>query len=167
MVSLSEAREEPVAQLWKEIDNIHAGMLGLVGSTLPMQPMAPYGDPKTNTIWFFTRTDGELTEALRPGSRAMFCVIGKNHDYHACLSGVIEIRHDRGKIDEYWSSVVEAWFQEGKNDPALTMLALHIDDAEIWASTGNPLKFGWEIAKANTQPEKLPHVGEHHHLTFA
>ncbi|MGG7516631.1 pyridoxamine 5'-phosphate oxidase family protein [Allorhizobium undicola] len=167
MASMSEAREAPVTQLWKEIGDIHAGMLGLEGSTMHMQPMAPYGDPRTNTIWFFTRMDTELTSSIRPGTRAMFCVVGKDHDYHACMSGVIEVRRDPAKIDEYWSSVVEAWFHDGKKDPALTMLALHVDSAEIWASTGNPMKFGWEIAKANLDPEKLPQVGVHHHLNFA
>ncbi|BCH55345.1 general stress protein [Agrobacterium vitis] len=167
MVNLTEAREEPARQLWEEIEAIHAGMLGLEGSTLHMQPMAPYGDPKTNTIWFFTRTDSDFVQNIRPGSRAHFCVVGKNHDYHASLSGVIDVRRDPSKIDEYWSSVVEAWYHNGKKDPDLTMLALHIDDAEVWASTGNPLKFGWEIAKANIDGEKLPDVGQHHHLTFA
>src|SRR6218665_1382281 len=36
-----------------------------------------------------------------------------------------------------------------RQGPRLTMLALEIEDAEIWASTGSKLKFGWEIAKAN------------------
>lgn len=167
MASFTEARETPVAQLWDEIDDIHAGMLGLEGGHMHMQPMAPFADPTTNTIWFFTKTDSELVRHLRPGARAHFCVIGKDHDYHACLGGVISERRDPAKIDEYWSSIVEAWYEGGKSDPKLTMLALHLDDAEVWASTGNPLKFGWEIAKANLNDNKEPDVGVHRHLTFA
>ncbi|OLP44103.1 pyridoxamine 5'-phosphate oxidase family protein [Rhizobium oryziradicis] len=167
MANITEAVDAPANQLWKEIDAVHAGMLGLEGSTKHMQPMAPYSDPTTNTVWFFTKTDSELAMSIRPGSRAHFCVIGKNHDYHACLGGVIELRKDQAKIDEHWSSIVEAWYEGGKNDPTLTMLAMHVDDAEIWASTGNPLKFGWEIAKANFDDSKMPDVGVHRHLNFA
>ena len=47
------------------------------------------------------------------------------------------------------------------------MLALHVDDADIWASTDSTLKFGWEIAKANLQDDKTPDVGVRQHLSFA
>jgi hypothetical protein len=47
------------------------------------------------------------------------------------------------------------------------MLALHVDDADIWASTDSTLKFGWEIAKANMSDDKTPDVGVRQHLTFA
>ena len=167
MVSLTEAREAPARQLWDEIDAVHAGMLGLEGSSMHMQPMAPHVDRKTNTIWFFTKNDTELAKAIRPGTRAHFCLVGKNHDYHACLSGVIEVRKDPSKIDEFWSSVTAAWYDHGKDDPHLTMLSLHVDDAEVWASTDSSLKFGWEIAKANLQEDKVPEVGIKQHLTFA
>jgi general stress protein 26 len=167
MASITQAKEAPATQLWEQIDAVHAGMLGLEGSITHMQPMAPYSDPQTNTVWFFSRTDSELARMVRPGSRAHFCVVGQHHDYYACLAGPIELRKDMAKIDAHWSSIVEAWYEDGKHDPALTMLALHIDDAEIWASTGNPIKFGWEIAKANLQDHTIPDVGVHHHLRFA
>jgi general stress protein 26 len=166
MVSLKEAREAPERQLWDEINSIHAGMLGLEGAHMHFQPMAPNVDRTTNTIWFFTKRDTDLVRAISAGSRAHFCVVGKDHDYHACLSGVLEIRQDRAKVDEYWSAVTAAWYDHGKDDPLLTMLALRVDDAEIWASTDSTLKFGWEIAKANLKDEKVPEVGVKQHLTF-
>jgi general stress protein 26 len=149
-----------------EINNIHAGMLGIEGSHMHFQPMAPNADPKSSTIWFFTKADTDLVRAIRAGSRAHFCVVGKNHDYHACLSGTLEIRNDRAKIDEYWSAVTSAWYERGKEDPLLTLLAFRVDDAEIWASTDSTLKFGWEIAKANLKDEKMPDVGVKQHLAF-
>ena len=155
MSSLRQARENPKEQLFDEIDKIHAGMLGVEGTHMHMQPMAPQLDRQTNTVGFFT------------GARAHFCVVGKDHDYHACLAGRLEVRKDPVKIDEYWSSVVEAWFDHGKDDPKLTMLALHLDDAEIWASTGSSLKFGWEIAKANFNPDEEPDVGVKTRVTFS
>ena len=167
MASLTEAREAPARQLWDEINGIHAGMLGLEGSHMHMQPMAPNADPKTNTIWFFSKRDTDLVRNLRAGSRAHFCVVGKNHDYHACLAGTLELKHDQNKIDEYWSAVTAAWYEHGKSDPSLALLAFHIDDAEIWASTDSTLKFGWEIAKANFNDNETPDVGVKQHLAFA
>lgn len=167
MASLSQAHEDPKNQLWDQIDGVHAGMLGLEGLHMHMKPMAPFVDRTTNTIWFYTRSDAEMVQQLKPGARAHFCVVGKNHDYHACVSGVISERKDSAKIDEYWNAVVEAWYHGGKKDPNLTMLALHVDDGEIWASTGNTIAFGWEIAKANLNEDKEPDVGVHRRLAFA
>jgi general stress protein 26 len=167
MASFNEAREHPARQLWDQVNDIHAGMLGVDGVDMHMQPMAPHADPKTNTIWFYTKSDAQIVRAIRPGTRAHFCVVGKEHDYHACLAGKIEVRQDPSKIEEYWNSVVAAWYEDGKKDPNLTMLALHVDDAEIWVSTGSKLKFGWEIAKANLDDEKMPDVGVRQHLHFA
>lgn len=166
MASLSEAREAPERQLWDEIGKIHAGMLGIEGAHAHFQPMAPNVDRKTSTIWFYTKSDTHLVQALGAGSQAHFVVVGKEHDYHACLSGTLEVRNDRDKIDEYWSAVTAAWYEHGKDDPLLTMLALRVQDAEIWASTDSTLKFGWEIAKANLSDEKMPDVGVKQHLSF-
>ena len=167
MASFSEAREHPARQLWDQVDAIHAGMLGIDGSDMHMQPMAPFADPTTNTIWFYTKDDTHIARAVRPGTRAHFCVVGKDHDYHACLAGSIELRADAAKVEEYWSSVVAAWYEGGKKDPHLVMLALHVDDAEIWVSTDSALKFGWEIAKANLADDKEPDIGLRRHLQFA
>ncbi len=166
MVSLTEAREVPERQLWDEIGKIHAGMLGLQGEKMHFQPMAPNVDETSKTIWFFTKSDTDLVKAIGPGSRGHFCVVGKNHDYHACLAGKFEVGIDRAKMDEYWNAVIAAWYDHGKEDPLLTMVALRVDDAEIWASTDSTLKFGWEIAKANISEEKVPDVGIKQHLTF-
>jgi general stress protein 26 len=168
MADLKMAEHDTEKQLFDEIDDIHAGMLGVSGSGLHMQPMAPQLDREARTIWFFTRKDAELVKAVADagaGAHAHFCVVGKNHDYHACLAGPIREGLDAAKRDEYWNSVVEAWFDGGKDDPMLTMLALRLDDAKIWASTDSKLKFGWEIAKANLTDED-PHVGVTKHLRF-
>lgn len=69
MASFSEARENPVDQLWNEIDDVHAGMLGIVGSDLTMRPMAPQADRSTHIIWFFTRT--ATPTSSRRGTRAV------------------------------------------------------------------------------------------------
>ena len=166
MASLTEAKEAPERQLWDEIDDIHAGMLGIEGSHMHFQPMAPHADRKTSTIWFFTKADTDLVRAVGGGAKAHFCVVGKSHDYHACLAGRLEVRKDQAKIDEYWSAMTAAWYEHGKDDPQLVLLALRVEDAEIWASTDSSVKFGWEIAKANLNDEKMPDVGVKQHITF-
>lgn len=157
MADLKAAQKEPENQLFDEIDKVHAGMLGVAGSGA-MQPMAPELDRATKTIWFFTRKDSDLAQAAsRSGTGGVFVLVGKDHDYHACLSGSLEERLDPAIRDRFWSSVVEAWF-DGKDDPQMTMLAMRLERGHVWVSTDSVLKFGWEIARAQLN-EHEPDVG--------
>jgi general stress protein 26 len=164
MADLDKTRSAAVEQLWDELDKVHAGMLGVEGSGQHMQPMAPQLDPEGRRIWFFSRDDSDLARAAGSGAKAHFCVIGEDHDYHACLSGALRQNRDQARIDAFWSPVVAAWFEGGKADPALTLLELELSDAAIWASS-NPIRFGWEIAKANVT-EGEPDVGVRTHVRF-
>lgn len=164
MADLEDTLEEPAEQLWEQLDDIHAGMLGVEGSGQHMQPMAPQLDRDANIIWFYSRRDSDLARAAGGGSRAHFCVIGKDHDYHACLSGTLRQVDEGAPVDRFWSPVVAAWF-EGKHDPALTMLELDLEEAAIWASPSSALAFGWEILKANLTDEE-PDVGVKTNISF-
>lgn len=166
MADLEQARSNPEAQLWQQLEEIHAGMLGVEGSSQHMQPMAPQLERDAKTIWFFSKKSSDLVRAIGTGNRAHFCVIGKDHDYHACLSGTIVQNPDKAKIDQFWSPVVNAWFDGGKDDPDLTLLEMTLYDAAIWASSGSALTFGWEIAKANVT-DSDPDVGVNTHVNFA
>lgn len=166
MVSISTANGNPEKLIWDELDDVQAGMLSLESNPFGLQPMSPNLDIATKSIWFYTRKTTDLARAIQPGASAIFCVVGEDHDFHAVLRGPIEINPDPRRINEYWNSVVEAWYEHGKDDPELTMLHFQPRECNFWASTGNVLTFGWEIAKANMDPDKEPDVGVHKHIEF-
>ncbi|OJF91271.1 pyridoxamine 5'-phosphate oxidase family protein [Pararhizobium antarcticum] len=160
MVDLSKTKNDPLQQLWDIVDDTRAGMLGVEGDLQHMQPMAPQLEKESNSLWFYTRSDSDLVKAVGTSARARFCLISKDHDYHTSLVGVISENKSREHIDKFWSPVVGAWFENGKDDPLLTMLQMKLDDAAIWASSNSTLRFGWEIAKANLTG-KEPDLGVH------
>jgi general stress protein 26 len=149
-------------RLWKAIEERHGtGMLGLMSSGQHFQPMTAFVEEESGQLWFFTRKDTDLAQAA-DGGQAMFVI--QTNDLQACIGGRLVETFDRERMDKYWNSVVAAWYPEGKDDPQLTMLRLDSDDAEVWLSS-NPLKFAWEIAKANTT-HTTPDAGGRAHLDF-
>lgn len=166
MSDLKAARENPEELLWENVEATTAGMLGYHGGPLHMQPMACFADRESRRLWFLTKNDTELYTKLGGGAHAHFCLISKAQDFHACLDGTLHEELDQTKLDEIWSPMVAAWF-EGKDDPALRMLALDLKSAGIWASTGSALSFVWETAKANMREHKVPDVGVHREVAFA
>ena len=166
MSDLEMARNDPEALLWRELEKLHAGMLGVEGSGQHLQPMAHHVDRGERCLWFLTKRDTDLVQALHPGARAHFAVISKAQDFHACLAGPLTVEGDRAKLDQIWNPVSGAWFQGGKDDPDLVMLALRPSSAAIWASTASTLAFAWEIAKANAT-DAMPDVGVRNEVEFA
>jgi len=160
----SEAKE----RLWKEIAKVRYGMLGLVGekSGGHFQPMTAFCEPETGQIWFFTRTETDLARAARGPADAMFVVQAKDQHFQACIGGRLEQQYDRARMDKYWNPIVAAWYPDGKDDPQLTMLRLQANDAQVWLSETSPVRFFWEIAKANVTHDE-PNVGQSANVTLS
>jgi len=163
MANLTTTKEDPKKQLWDFIEEARAVMLGVPATGMHMQPMAPQAAREENAIWFYTRRSSDLVKAAGAG-KAHLCLIGADHDYHACLSGRLSMMHSRQHIDRFWSPVIAAWF-DGKDDPDLIMLVFLPDDAQIWASSDSSFRFGWEIAKANLSGGE-PDLGVYTHITW-
>jgi general stress protein 26 len=150
-------------RLWDEIAKAGGtGMLGLTNSGEHFQPMTAFVERDTNQIWFFTRKDTDLAQAAT-GGQAMF--VFQAERLQACIGGALSTAYDRERMDKYWNAVVAAWYPDGKDDPQLTMLRLDCDDAEVWISDEGPLKFAWEIAKANAT-HHTPDAGGRARLDF-
>jgi len=152
-------REAVEKRLWSEIEKQHLGMLAIVdGEPQHFQPMTAFADKDAGRIWFFTRSDTDLARDAADGHQAMFVIQAKDRELQACISGVLSRQVDREKLEEFWSPHVAAWFPEGKDDPKLAMLCRDCEDARVWVSEAGPIRYAWEVAKANVQHE-LPDIG--------
>ena len=159
-------KAEAERRLWKEIDDVRFGMLGVPAGGDHFQPMTAFAEPEDNALWFFTNEDNGLIRAVGEGQdAAMFIVQAKDQDYQACIGGRLTEDKDRARIERYWNPMVAAWFPRGKDDPSLTLLRFDLIDAETWASKGG-VRFAWEIAKANLTGD-TPDVGRQEHINLA
>ena len=164
MSNVSDAKTDPLAQIWDKLDSVHAVMLGSPDHSQHMQPMSPQTAREEKAIWFYTNTGSDIAKASVNGGKVHMCLVGDD-DYYACLDGDLQVVHSPEHIERFWSSIVEAWYPEGKSDPNITMLRMTPRTAEVWASTSSTIKFGWEIAKANWTGDE-PDVGHKTNITF-
>jgi general stress protein 26 len=161
MANEEKLTKNPAGALFDALDDVRTGMLGIHGSDQHLQPMTHFGDREAGKIWFITARDTDLAKSVRAGKEARFTVVSTAQDFHACVAGKLSQVEDRKKIEEVWSPMIDAWFEGGLEDPNAVLLELDISEASMWASTSNPFRFGYQIAKANLTEGNQPDVGEH------
>jgi general stress protein 26 len=161
MSDTDRTREDPFGLLFDQLGDVTAGMLGVVDSGQHMQPMTHFPDREAGAIWFITARDTDLVRAVGQGATAHYCVVGKKHDFHACLSGPLTAEHNPEKLDELWNAVTAAWFEGGRDDSQVVLLKLALNEAALWSSSDSSVVFGLEILRGNLSAEHKPDLGEH------
>ncbi len=154
-----EVSTDPRSAVFKVLDGVRAGMLGLTGGGEGFQPMTHFSDVDAGVFWFISSTETALVESLGLGEDAEYIVISDDHGVHVSIRGKLYQLQDEAKLDELWNPVVSAWFQGGREDPHLALLRFDPEVADIWVSSPSTLKFGFEIIRANLGPGHQPDIG--------
>jgi general stress protein 26 len=122
------AQQDIVATFRAKLEASPFVMVGLESGQHSEPLTAQFDEDQPNTLFFFTAKDNRIAN----GGRAMAQFVSKGHDFFACMAGTISHAEDRAEIDKLWSTSVEAWFPEGKDDPTLALLRFDITSAELW-----------------------------------
>jgi len=121
------------ARFWKELKGSPFMMLGLDGARDGhSQPMTAQFEDDHGPIWFFATKDNSLVAALGESHRAIASYTAKGHDLFASIHGNLVLDTDRANVERLWNPHVEAWYENGKDDPRLALLRLDTEKAEIW-----------------------------------
>lgn len=123
-------------EFWHHLRQNPVLMLGLRGQHAHSEPMTAHFDPiavALDRFFLFTHRENRLVQgiaALRSSATATFA--SKHHDFYASLVGQLDLVDDRRLLDHFWSDEVAAWFEGGRKDPGLTLLAFQIEHVEMW-----------------------------------
>ncbi len=132
-------------KFWKSLKSDRTAMLWVEGTT-GSRPMTVLADPETKEgpLWIFTSNETELVQSLAGSKKASLAFSSKGHDVFGSVDGEISISNDRTVIDRLWNPFVAAWFENGKDDPKLTLLRFDGTEAKVWID-GSSLLAGVKI----------------------
>ncbi len=149
-------------EFWDRIEDIRTGMLGTDNARAV--PMSHYADKDANVLWFITATGTDLAKTAQTGASAEYVVISDDEHLYARIDGKVQAVTDPAKLEELWSAVADAWFEDGRTDDDIQLVRMDLSEAEVWA-TGGSLSFIYAIAKAHITDEK-PDMGQHGTIRF-
>lgn len=141
-------------KLWSAITSDRTIMLALEGqkdgSSQPMTAILE--DGSRGPVWIFSARDGDLVQALDTNTApAVAQFVSKGHDIFASLHGQLRLHTDASMIDRLWNPFIAAWY-DGKKDPKLRLLRLHLDYAHVWLNE-NSLREGVKMLFGNDPTE--------------
>ena len=112
------------------------------------RPMSTAGIDDDGTMWFFSQKDSEKNEQLRLENKVYLMYIDQDKHHYLSLTGTAEVVEDRQKVDELWNGFLKAWFEEGKDDPQISLIKVTPEEGHYWDTQNGKLVTLIKIAMA-------------------
>ncbi|OYQ37002.1 general stress protein [Flavobacterium cyanobacteriorum] len=126
--------QEAVAKLKELAEDIKTCMFctELSSRPVPTRPMSLQEVDGQGNLWFISSARSNKNFEIKQDNDVQL-MFAKNQDAQfLSIYGQATIYRDRQHIDEVWSPIAKAWFDEGKDDPNVTVIKVTPTDAYYW-----------------------------------
>lgn len=151
--------------LWDLIKGIKFGML-----THRHRDGAMHGHPMTTqnqsidhgkTLYFFLSEKSGIPGRLREDSSVNIAYADPGADTYISVSGTAKISDDQATKERLWTSMAQAWFPGGVNDPDVALLMVEISEAEYWNVKDSKVTQLFKMATSAMSGQTPQHMGDH------
>ncbi|MGC0222522.1 pyridoxamine 5'-phosphate oxidase family protein [Pseudooceanicola nitratireducens] len=146
---------------WDRAGDARAVLMEIDGRAVPM---SPYADKDEGVIWFITAEGTDAQKAANGAGQVRLIYGDSGAKLYGTVEGSLTQADNSAKLDELWSPVAAAWFEDGREDDDVRLLAFRPTRGEVWATDG-AAGFLYQIAKANMSDD-TPDMGEHGSISF-
>ncbi len=103
-------------------------------STLPLttRPMSTRAVDEEGNIWFYSRKGSNKNREIEKDNRIQLFYSNIIGSEYLTIYGTAFIIKDDAKAKELWSAIAKTWFNEGFDDPGLTLLKIVPQDGHYW-----------------------------------
>lgn len=133
---------EAIEKLRMLVNQIDVGMLCSYPSDskfVHAVPMSRQEVDETGAIWFLFSSDSESCMHLQENPDLSLLYSDSKGYRFLSINGKGTISSDPQRIEKYWNSFMEAWFEKGKEDPRIRILKVEPLDAHYWDNKTNKL----------------------------
>lgn len=122
------------------------------------RPLALVDRHFDGSVWFFVSKDSHKVHDIEADPQVNVGV--ETSKGWLSISGTARLTTDQAKIDELWNTGAEAWFDQGRDDPAVALLEVVAHTVESWTSTEPKAITLLKYAKAAATGGHPEHVGD-------
>lgn len=119
-----------------------------VNGNIISRPMATQQVDDEGAIWFFSARESDKNRQLMENATVHLMYMNESKQRYLSLTGFANIVVDRQKAKDLWSPMAKAWFEEGVDDPDLTLLKVMPEEGHYWDTKNGKLVSMIRIAVA-------------------
>ena len=129
-ISRQEANEK-IKELAKKAD-VCMFTTSLTKLPLITRPMSTRDVDNDGSIWFFSRDGSDKNLEISADNRVQLFYSNSSSSEYMSLYGKATILKDARKAKELWSAIAKTWFNEGYDDPELTLIKIEPEEGYYW-----------------------------------
>lgn len=109
------------------------------GKPLPSRPMALQEVDAQGSLWFMSAASSDKNKELAADPSIQLFFGNNSASEYLSIYGTATISQDRAKIKELWNPFIKVWFQEGPDDPDLTLIEVKPEACNYWDTKHNKM----------------------------
>ena len=164
-----QTRSAQIDKLNELIKDINIAMLTTqeTDGTLRSRPMATQDTKFDGNLWFFTRINAAKVAEVQQDQSVNVSYADADNQRYVSVSGQATVLRDQQKIDELWNPIAKVWFPDGKDDPSLALMKVHVTQAEYWDASANRMIQFAQFAKSLVTGSNGEELGENKKVNFS
>lgn len=102
--------------------------------TLPInsRPMSLQETDEEGNLWFISSDDSNKNFEIKDDRRVQLFFMNNSDYQYLSIFGEATIYKDKTTIEDKWSPMAKAWFEEGKDDPKVSIIRVEPKDTYYW-----------------------------------
>lgn len=149
---------EAIDKLKLMVDKIDIGMMctnTTENNNLHAVPMSRQEVDDEGNLWFLFSSESETYNNLQKNKHISVLYSDISNYNFLSINGVGEVSQDKSRIEKYWSKMIEAWFEKGKEDPTIRILKIIPSEGHYWDNKSNKLVTFLKVAASAISGQKL------------
>ncbi|AWI24592.1 pyridoxamine 5'-phosphate oxidase family protein [Flavobacterium pallidum] len=150
--------QEAIAKLKKLAEDIKICLFCTELTQLPIKsrPMSVLEVDESGNLWFMSSSESNKNFEILADNRVQLFFSKSADNEYLSVFGTATIFSDRAHIEEVWTPIAKAWFEEGKDDPKVRVIKVTPSDAYYWDTKDGKLiaLLKWATAAAGLKDAK-------------
>ena len=96
------------------------------------RPMATLDVDDEGNVWFMSSRNSSKKHEIKTDAQVQLIYAKGVTSHFLSISGKARITKDKEMIDQLWNAFAKAWFQEGKDDPNISVIKIIPEKAYYW-----------------------------------
>lgn len=109
--------------------------------TLPItaRPMGLRETDKDGNLWFLSSDASNKNFEIKEDNRVQLFFMNDSSSEYLSVFGKAFIYKDKSMIEEQWTPIANAWFEDGKEDPKVSVIRVAPEESYYWDTKAGKL----------------------------